>query len=821
MELATRVDLDGTWRLSWKAIEGCEGVPECASAIDGAVPGDVHQDLVNAGLLPEPLVGVNAPKHEWVERAVFTYERDVAVEQDFDRAELVFNGLDCLAEVRVDSAKVGSSANAFVEHTFDVTSQLQRGKQHKLSVDIDSGVQWAKDQDASPYKTHEAAERLFLRKPQFAFKWDWAPRLVTCGMWRSAELRLLERGVIRDVALTPTLTGNDAVLSAAVELEAFAEGDFVLRLRATRGPMVWQSVSRVTLQPGANRSQVSVNVEQVERWFPAGYGDQALYCIDVELEHDGRVVDSRSFTYGFREVSIKQSLVKPGESTFIVNVNGIDVFCKGANWVPADSIVARVSDEKYEALVKEAAAANFNMFRIWGGGIYESDTFYDLCDRYGILIWHDFMFACSEYPDDQQWFMDNVRDEARKTVKRLRHHACIALWCGNNENDWIFGFMIRGESKKLVPFPGRAIYHDLLPEVCRELDPQRFYWPSSPYGGDDPNGEAVGDRHAWNVSILNADVAVRADVRNYRKERGKFNSEFGVISHALPRTILDYTQEAVVDMSSEAYRFHDNPVNQRQPDGQSFTDWQLETFVGRVLTDPIEYVNYSMAYQAVGYREAISDFRILKPNCAGSLFWMYSDCWGTLGWTIVDYYLRRKPSFYWVRKAYAPVAVFVRVEGDSAHSYLVNDTTKEIDLLLTMETGDLVGNRNELQKRIVVPANGVINGPALECGSGYALAEVALDGVVVSDDLILSRFPAEMDVPEVSISCKSREVDGELELTVSSDGFGHFVSLDLPDGAVPSDNYFNLLARRPRVVRVKGAGADEVRVGALNLRAKG
>ena len=794
-------------------------MPECASRIGAQVPGDVHQDLINAGLLPEPLVGANAPLHEWVEGAVFTYERDLAIDSDFDRAELVFHGIDCLAEVYVGSDMVGSSADAFVEHVFDITPFVKPGGTYQLKVVLDTGVQWAKTQDSSLYQNGtENPERAFLRKSQFSFKWDWAPRLVTCGLWRDVELKLYKDAAIRDAVLTPTFEGESSKLEAKIAIEAFAPGDYLARLRVVRGPLVWQSTQSLTLAGGVTESAVEVDVTPVERWFPVGYGDQPLYGVSVELERAGETVDGWFTTYGFREVIIRQDPLSEGETSFIINVNGIDVFCKGANWVPADSIVARVTDAKYEALVTEAVAANFNMFRIWGGGIYEDKTFYDLCDRHGVMIWHDFMFACAEYPDDQPWFVDNVRDEAVKVVRSLRNHPCIAIWCGNNENDWGHGFYTRGQGKGLAEFYGQKIYHDVLPQVCAELDPKRPYWPSSPFGGNDPNCEQCGDRHAWNVSIQDSDLTARADIRNYRKDRGKFNSEYGVISYASERTILDYTLDGRVNLTSEAYKLHDNPFNAHVTETESLTDWYLKVGFGSVPDDPTTYIHQSLAYQAMGYREAISDFRIRKFDCAGSLFWMYSDCWGTLGWTIIDYYLRRKPSFYWVKKAYAPLAVFVRAEGDLARSYVVNDTLSEVRVDLTMEVGDMSGVGQSLGADLTVPANGVATGPELPCGPGYAFARIQVDGAAVSDDLVLTRFPSEMEVPPVSVTCDARQDGDQVIVAVSSEGFGHFAYLDLPDGAIPTDNYFNVLPNRPRIIRVKGARPDQISVGALNLR---
>ncbi|MGC8863448.1 MAG: glycosyl hydrolase 2 galactose-binding domain-containing protein [Armatimonadota bacterium] len=828
--MSKTIDLNGTWKLAWSPLEGCKDVPICNTPIDATVPGDVHQDLVNAGILPEPLVGVNAPLHEWIEKAVFTYERDLGENMDFDRAELVFHGLDCIAEIFVDDQQVGTSANAFVPQTFDVTAIFKQGGRHRLRVNLDTGVQWAKRQVDGRYKTGDSChERPYLRKPQFAFKWDWAPRLVTCGIWRRVELKLFKHAAIRDVMLCPVFEGDAATLRANVQIEAFEPGNCLVRLRVMGPGGVWQASERSTLTAGVNHAHPTVRIDPVMRWYPRGYGDQPMYCITVEIERDGNIVDEWSEAYGFREVALRQDPLSGSEKRFIINVNGIDIFCKGADWVPADSLPGRIPPEKYEKLVDEACEANFNMFRIWGGGIYESDLFYDLCDRRGILVWQDFMFACAEYPDDQPWFVENVRDEARKAVRRLRNHPCIVLWCGNNENDWIYGFMIRGEGKRIVPFYGQSIYHDVLPSICAELDPNRPYWPSSPYGGQDPNSESEGDRHAWNVSILNPDLAQRADIRNYRHDRGKFISEFGVISHALPRTILDYTGEGgsdtsgsraprKIDFTSPAYKFHDNPIN-AIGEGGGLSDWYQKVAFGSVPSDEMTYIYQSLLYQAMGYREAISDFRIRWPECGGSLFWMYADCWGTLGWTIVDYYLRRKPSFYWVRKAYAPVAVFVRVEGNAARTYVVNDMLSEIRVRLTLEVGDMKGPKETGSADLVVPANAVLSGPELACGPGYAFAQIEAGGKCISEDLITTRLPSEMEIPPVAIRADiAMAGDNEVIANLSSDGFAHFVWLDHPDGAVPTDNYFHMLPNRPRTVHITGARPEQVTVSALNRR---
>lgn len=806
------IDLNGTWKLRWEPINATQDVPCCASAIDACVPGDVHVDLVRAGVLPEPLVGDNCSKHDWIEQAVFTYERDLAIgDRRFARAELVFDGLDCHAEVFVDGQRVGVSRNALVPHVFDVSNSVRPGGIHKLSVRVETGVQWAKTQMDPKYK-RSICERMFLRKAHFAFGWDWAPRLVNCGIWRDVSLRLHERAALRDVALTSSFGSDGATLTARSSIECFDAGEYSLAIAVRRGSHVWETNMRQALRPGTSVLELALDVAPVERWYPNGLGEQALYEVEVDLLRDGQTVDSYGTSYGFRQIEVKQEPLGNGQEGFTVCANGMDVFCKGANWVPADSLYTRVGFDKYQSLIEDAVEANFNMLRVWGGGIYEADVFYDLCDRNGLMLWHDFMFAGSEFPDDQQWFADLVEDEAGEVVKRLRHHPCIALWCGNNEIDWHQGNARRRDGDPDGRFCGYDIFHRILPGAVAEYDPQRMYWPSSPFGGDCPNSEERGDRHSWDVSILIPDVLERADIRNYRRERGKFISEYGVLSCAPERTILDYTHSDSLDLTTEACKFHDNPFNNQH----SLTDWYLKVGFGSIPEDPRDYVAQSLAYQAMGYREAISDFRIRMPDCSGSLLWMYSDCWGTLGWTVIDYYLRRKPSYYWVKKAYAPLASFVRVEGDTARTYVVNDHRQAISLQLDLEVGDMNGRSRQTELSLVAAPNAVTVGPEMECGAGYARARILREHKVVYEDLILTRLPSEMVVPPAVIGHTITETDEHLIVTVESDGFGHLVELVLPDGAWASDNYFNLIGGAPKRVIVTGANADDIALTALN-----
>ncbi len=821
------IDLSGCWSLTWEPGTGPETtfVPEtgtnpekpveCPGPIPAAVPGDVHNDMVRAGILPEPLFADNVRHHGWVENATFIYTRTFTVGSAAERAVLVFHAIDGDAEILLDGERIGRASNAFVHHEFDVSGKLRIGVEHTLTVRLSTGVSRAKAMvEPERYICDDSPERMFLRKPQFSFGWDWAPRLVTCGIWKGVELRLFDGPEILECLLRPRFTaGSDRVtLQGEFRIRSSAACDATLRFGVEDNS--WTSVG-LRLEAGETRTTLELNLFGIERWYPAGYGAQPLYRVSAELAAPDRRGDRYETTYGFREIEIDRSHAGRGTENFIVTVNGVRVFWKGANWVPADSLPGRVDERKTTRLLGLAREANLNSLRIWGGGVYESEFFYEECSRLGIMVWQDFMFACAEYPDDQEWFMDSVRDEAEKTIRRLRRHASLALWCGNNENDWIFGFYKRGKNGKRARFPGETIWCELLPELCARLDPDRPYWPSSPYGGEFPNEEETGDRHSWDVSIHADTRTGKTDFRRYRDERGRFISEYGLMSLAIPQTIREFSGLETIEFRAPEVRAHDNTFN------RGLTEACVETYYGAVPEDPEERCWRSLTYQAEGYREAITAFRARKFECAGSVFWMYSDCWGTHGWTIVDYYLRKKPSFYSVKRACAPIMVFSRNTGPKTEVFIVNDTLTPTVLELEVEAAPLCdrgqNKRQYVRRRVEVEANGSVRAAVLYDSKGWVYAAVRKDGVTLSEDITTAYFPSELPFPETEVTATIREEPDGVTVELTSDGFAHAVRIETPDGAEVSDNYFNLVPGRPKRVLVTGCRARDISVRGMNV----
>ncbi len=809
------LSLDGFWELSWQA--GGGGLPE-RGTLPGRVPGDVHGDLVAAGLLPDPRIGLHSKAHLPVETMDFTYRRSFACRGRPDRAELVFDGLDGLAEIRLDGQPIGRTANAFVPHRWDVTRSIHSGTDHQVVVQINPGVAWAAAQDGRDYRSVFAPERIWLRKPQYGFGWDWAPRLVSCGIWRSVRLELFRGACIRDYRISHEPAGGRPEraclpVTVQVELDCFREGRYTVRFELGRTASAEKTVA---LPEGRSAIELALSVPQPRLWYPAGYGRPALYPVRISVGDGDRELHRLAAEHGFRTVTLDQSPIGGRSRRFQLVVNGVPLFARGANWVPPELLPAWVTAGKQRALLQEAFRCNMNMLRVWGGGFYESDEFYRACSRLGILIWQDFMFSCAEYPDDRPWFAEEARREAEAVLRHLRRQACLALLCGNNENHWIYGSRGPGPEGPPPSFPGRRIYEEILPDLCRRLAPEVPYRPSSPFGGEFPNCDEEGDKHSWSVTMLSKIDRERSDVRRYRLEEAKFVSEYGVLSCALPRSLREAVGEEGADPRSAACRFHDNSANDGKIDGY------LRVGFGRVPADAERYTWESLAYQAIGYREAIAAHRRRLHGCSGSLFWMYSDCWGTHGWSIIDYYLRRKPSWYWVRRAYAPVAVFSAVEDQKAAVWVVNDTRRDlVEAELRVETGGPAARRRGcFARRITVPAGTTVPGCTLYGVAGWISVELYVAGRLRAEDTTLTHHPGEMPIGACRIEAVRAPQDGpDASIRVRADGFAHLVRLDLPDLADPEDNYFNLLPGRERTVRVRSIGGRPIRVSALNAEA--
>jgi beta-mannosidase len=609
-------------------------------------------------------------------------------------------------------------------------------------------------------------------------------------------------------------------MTAVFEIVADVAGPAVIDLQSPSDPSV-KANAQVQLAPGTNKAELKFTVAKPKLWWTNGLGESFIYTFTGQLA-TGRAGDRREVRTGLRSLRIVQQPDVQGTS-FFVELNGVPVFMKGANYIPNDNFLPRVTHAVYQRVVRSAVDTHMNMLRVWGGGIYENDEFYDLCDRNGILIWHDFMFACVMYPGDQA-FLDNVRQEAVDNVRRLRNHPCIALWVGNNEIDtawqndvpdggWKWKEKYTQAQRDQMWATYQAIFHHMLPEVVAQHDPQRFYWPSSPLAAWD--GKTVrhadmtapqqsGDIHYWGVWWAQKPFSI------YRDRIGRFMSEYGFQSFPEFRTIEAFAQPGDYDIFSDVMKAH-----QRSYIGNG----TIKTYMERDYKVPADFRQFlyvGQVLQAEGIKVAMEAHRARKPYCMGSLFWQINDCWPVASWSSIDYYGRWKAQQHFARKSFAQDLVTAWLENDQVKLSVVSDRLQDTPTVVTMRVMDFHGKvLRTIRRPLLLKANSameVFAEPVADVLKGAPPHSVlmhtsmASGGKILAEDLLYFTPVKDLMLPEVLLTVKVKDLGGEFAIGLRSNGLvkNLYLSLDAVDGFF-SDNYFDLLPHESKVVRFKPA----------------
>jgi beta-mannosidase len=565
-------------------------------------------------------------------------------------------------------------------------------------------------------------------------------------------------------------------------------------------------------------------------WWPRPLGDPHRYALHAELTAGGKTCGVRNLRFGIREIRLVEEPLAgvPGGRSFNFVVNGEKCFINGANWAPLDCIIARVTPRKRDSVLSMIRDANLNMLRVWGGGIYEEDDFYEFCDANGIMIWHDFMMACFVYPGDDAGFRAALSAEIEAAVPRLRNHPSIALWCGSNESDWAFdnNWYAGCESNT-----SKALEHELIPNLMKTLDPDRPYRPTSPWGGEDVNDEDQGDQHWWAISIATGGNDT-IDYRNYRRAHCTFNSEYGYFGMPSVETIRDYLPEDQRHVGSEGFRFHTNRHGfmKKNQNGGLKVFAAIDLLAGDSSAMTLgELVDASQLLQADALRTAIEQARRRKFDCGGSMFWMFPDAWGEIGWSVVDYYLRKKASYDYVRRASAPVLVSVKEEECGVSTWVVNDTLAPVRGELEARLISFEGRvRSRTKQSVEIPVNASVRClmermSLMRSGDFYHARLAGPDGTMAESVFLFMNFKSlKMAPARVTFDIVAREGNRAV-LRLSSDVFAHFVRLELPAGLEADDGHFDLLPGEPRDVRLRGdlADLDAVRVCWRNRNKQG
>lgn len=602
-----------------------------ADALPASVPGCVHTDLLAAGVIPDPFLGRNETGVAWVGRRDWTYETDLRTGSDHERTDLVFEGLDTVAEVLLDGRVLGRTRNMHRSYRFDVT-----GRSGRLSVRFLSAYAEAEAVCGALGERPAAYDEPFqyVRKMACSFGWDWGPTLVTAGMWRPVRLEQWSTARIARVRPLVTVEQGVGVVELAVDVE---------RTRVAEPLTVEATVAgeRVRAAVDGTRGVVRLEVPAPRLWWPRGYGEQPLYDVELTLLHGGSALDVWRRRVGFRSVELDRSADEHGTGfTFVVN--GERLFARGVNWIPDDVFPSRITRERYRERLTQAAEAGVDLVRVWGGGIYESADFYDVCDELGLLVWQDFPFACAAYPEEQP-LRGEVEAEARENVVRLMPHPSLALWNGNNENLW--GFRDWGWEERLAGASwGEGYYLGVLPRVVAELDPTRPYTAGSPWSGSwdhHPNDPAHGTHHSW-------EVWNREDYAAYRREVPRFMAEFGwqaPPAHATLRRALP-GEELAADSPGMLH-------HQKADDGNGKLRRGLERHFGYPEGDFDRWHYLTQVNQARAVATGIEHWRANWPVCAGTVLWQLNDCWPVTSWAAIDGDGREKPLYHELRRLYA------------------------------------------------------------------------------------------------------------------------------------------------------------------------
>ncbi|MFH1569290.1 MAG: sugar-binding domain-containing protein, partial [Gemmatimonadota bacterium] len=668
-----RIDLQGDWELVERPLtdgpEAAAAVRAAPATLAAAVPGDVNDSLVRAGRLSEPLVGLNFRAFGWVRERSWWYRRRFPVPAGWADAwevELALDGLDVHGDIWVNGAPVGHQASAFYPFVRDVKPHLRWGEANEVLVRLTTGQERVPADPGFPlmavvpteggrgYPDRGFPGRIYLRKPAYVWGWDWNPPLATCGITGAAELRCREPVEVGDVYLATALEGDGARVRAEVEVCYHTEiasgwGAVEVTLTDEAGASFAARREGLFVASGRNRVDLEIAIPQARLWWPNGSGPPHRYAVGVRAEVDGQVAARGPFPYGARTVELE---VRPGRFAF--RVNGQPLFIQGGNWVPPDSLYGRITDAKVTRLVEEAAAAHFNCLRIWGGGRFELDAFYEACERTGVMVWHDFMAACSPLPAHEEWFRREFRAEAEYQLRRLRSRACMLLWSGNNEVSQVYAHPAFRQQRD----PGWDLYHRDLPQLVRQLCPGVPYWPTSPYGGTDSvHHPTTGDSHHWVVMRPEPEYWSSPEYWD-SPERPIFNSEYGYGGPCCLESTRQYLGTEAPDLFDETGRQHTN----------TFYDIpRVNHSIGQHYRDPagIELADYILLgglCQGLNLGHSLESLRA-NEQTMGGIHWMYDDAWGENGWTLIDYYLRRKVSYYHVARCLAPQRLVLRPGG--------------------------------------------------------------------------------------------------------------------------------------------------------------
>lgn len=771
--------------------------------IPTSVPGSVYNDLINAGRLDDPYWRDNEDAALELMRNDFRYRGRFKVDQDdlqsCDEVILRFNGIDTLADIYLNDTKLAYVDNMHRTWDFDVKSLLK--DENELLISIHSPTEYIARmhrEDPLILGTEDAMRGFpFIRKAHYMFGWDWGPRLPDIGLWREVELLKVNKNFLRNVYVRQVF--NEDMSSVELKIETDQE------------PV------KVTIEdPDGNRID-GTRIDHPRLWWPNNMGEQPLYKVTVDLvDDDGSILDTWSRRIGLRTLTMSTASDEFG-SEFCHVINGVKVFAMGADYIPEDNILARTNYDRTRRLLMRCKEANFNAVRVWGGGLYPSDDFYDICDELGLIVWQDLMFACANYRLTPE-FEDSIKAEVQDNVRRLRHHASLGLWCGNNEMEM---FVKEGEwgahADPRIKDDYIKMYEEIFPDIIKREDPDRFYWPASPSCGggfDEPNSPDRGDVHYWDVWHGNKPFT------EYRKFYFRYLSEFGFQSFPSLKTIETFTLPSDRNVFSHIMEKH----QRNAAANGKIMNYMEQTFLYPNDFDTLIYASQLLQAEAIRY--GVEHLRRNRGRCMGAIYWQLNDCWPVASWSSVDYYGRLKALHYYAKRFFAPLMLSCEEQGLLTHSMnvnaepspvirsirlnLVNDTFESHRCRVLWQLREASGSVIEArEEEVTVEAMSAIwmtkvELPEAKLYENYVSYQLEENGKIAGEGTVLFSPPKHFrfEDPELTV-----RLEGD-EIVVKAKAYAKGVKIENDnDDLVLSDNFFDLNAEEKRVKLLEGSPA--------------
>ncbi|SDT99685.1 beta-mannosidase [Polaribacter sp. Hel1_33_78] len=799
-DLPLKIELNTNWQfkgintLDWKS---------------ASVPGNIFTDLLSHKVIEDPFIKTNEEKVQWVSKKDWEYKTNFSLSEEIlnkKNIELNFEGLDTYAKIYINGNYQLNTDNAFKRYTISLKDiPMYKSNELKIVFENTGSIENPAKLN-SKYKLPEG-KRIYTRKAQFQYGWDWGPKLNTLGIWKPITLKAWDDLKFENIYIRQKEIDKDkALLSVEIIIESKDDRNIQLFTKINKEIIS----SNISLKKGKHTYKVPIEIINPKLWWTHNLGNPYLYNFNFQLISDGKIKDEKSVKKGIRKIKLIAKKDTIGES-FYFELNGKPVFMKGANYIPQNSFQNKVTNQHYEKLLSDVVESNMNMLRVWGGGIYENDIFYDICDEKGILVWQDFMFACAMYPGSIE-FLANVKEEAEQQIKRLRNHTSIALWCGNNENAegwrrWGWQAKRTKKEKEEIWNDYLAVFDTILPKSVAKLS-ETNYWETSPkYGRGNPKYQMEGDAHDWWVWHDGYPF------EHFEKNVPRFMSEFGFQSFPSFETINYINQNDTINLKTDAIKLH-----QKHAKGFQL----IEEYMNRnykISKNEEDYVYVSQLLQAKGIVMGIEAHRRAKPTNMGSLYWQLNDCWPAISWSSIDYFGQWKALQYKAKNAFKNLLISSTIEKNKVKTFVINDTFNPIQGNLKVTLIDFYGKEIwKDSKEIQVLEN-----------SSKPYFNFSLESIKSESSVLITEFnnqqsvffftkPKDLNLPKGIIKKVVSKTKNGFSIILTSDvlqkdmflfskGKGHF-----------SDNFFDLIPNQNKVIKfiTKENSLNDLRIKTLN-----